>query len=73
MTIRNILLSFAIIFALTAMAIAQKAQTTERSRTQPLEVGQTAPDFDLAGHNGKKVRLSEVKKPTVLVFYRGYW
>ena len=43
------------------------------SRTEPLKVGALAPDFTLADTNGKTVKLSAIKQPTVLVFYRGYW
>ncbi|MGI8668863.1 MAG: redoxin domain-containing protein [Aridibacter sp.] len=48
---------------------AQKAT----SKTESLQVGAIAPDFTLAGNDGKSVTLSKVEKPTVLVFYRGYW
>lgn len=54
-------------FSLTALA--QNA----KSRTQPLGAGMTAPDFTLNDQNGKPVKLSAVGKPTVLVFYRGFW
>lgn len=46
---------------------------TQRSKTEPLKVGEVAPDFSLIDQNGKKVTLSEAKNPVVLVFYRGYW
>jgi peroxiredoxin len=38
-----------------------------------IEVGATAPDFELAGHDGKSYRLSEVLKRdlALLVFYPG--
>jgi peroxiredoxin len=36
-----------------------------------IEVGQSAPDFELKDHNGNPVRLSDLrgKQPVVLVFY----
>lgn len=46
---------------------------TAKSRTEPLNAGDTAPDFTLSDQNGKRVTLSKAKKPAVLVFYRGYW
>ena len=48
---------------------------TTAQDSKPLAVGQTAPDFTLVDHHGKKVTLSESKgkSPVVLVFYRGYW
>lgn len=65
---RIIVLTFLIIVAL---ANATSAQT----RTKPLTVGDTAPDFTLVDHQGQKVTLSDSKgkNPVVLVFYRGYW
>ena len=49
------------------------AKTQTRDKTEPLKVGETAPDFNLTDQNGKKVTLSNAKNPVVLVFYRGYW
>ena len=46
------------------------------SATQTLNVGDTAPDFELPGHRGnEKVRLSDFrgKKHVVLVFYPLDW
>jgi cytochrome oxidase Cu insertion factor (SCO1/SenC/PrrC family) len=60
-------ISLLAIFSLTAQA--QNA----KSRTEPLKVGATAPDFTLNDQNGKPVTLSKAGKPTILVFYRGYW
>src|ERR1051325_8619704 len=44
-------------------------------RTTPLAVGERAPDFTLAAHDGTNVSLSAgyATGPTVLVFYRGSW
>ena len=44
-----------------------------RSKTEPLKIGETAPDFTLSDQNGKQTTLSKAKMPVVLVFYRGYW
>jgi hypothetical protein len=41
-----------------------------------LRIGQTAPDFQLAGTDGKPVALSQLRHgngPVLLIFYRGYW
>ena len=44
-------------------------------RTNPVAVGEVAPDFTLEDQNGHTVTLSDArgKSPVVLVFYRGYW
>jgi peroxiredoxin len=39
-------------------------------------VGQLAPDFTLAGGDGKQVSLADLAKTNkgvLLIFYRGYW
>jgi cytochrome oxidase Cu insertion factor (SCO1/SenC/PrrC family) len=39
-----------------------------------VKVGQAAPDFTLASHDGKNLSLSDYRdKNVVLVFYRGHW
>jgi len=41
-----------------------------------LTIGQRAPDFSLAGVDGKAVTLSQLlegKRAVLLIFYRGYW
>jgi hypothetical protein len=41
-----------------------------------LHVGQPAPDFTLAGADGKQVALADLLKrnhAVLLIFYRGYW
>jgi cytochrome oxidase Cu insertion factor (SCO1/SenC/PrrC family) len=50
-----------------------KTQKVKRSNTEPLKIGEIAPDFKLSDQNGKQTTLSKAKKPVVLVFYRGYW
>jgi len=47
----------------------------EPKRTEPVSVGEEAPDFTLEDMQGNQVSLSATrgKMPTVLVFYRGYW
>ena len=65
----NIFLFFGFLAVLNFSIYAQNA----KSKTEPLTVGKTAPDFTLSDQNGKQVTLSKAKKPVVLVFYRGYW
>ena len=38
-------------------------------------IGKQFPDFELPGHDGQPVKLSELvgKFPLILTFYRGYW
>src|SRR5260370_9379243 len=47
----------------------------EPKRTEPVSVGDEAPDFTLEDMQGNQVSLSATrgKMATVLVFYRGYW
>jgi cytochrome oxidase Cu insertion factor (SCO1/SenC/PrrC family) len=63
------LLLFTLLLILNFGAAAQNA----KSKTEPLKVGATAPDFTLSDQNGRQATLSKAKKPVVLVFYRGYW
>ena len=49
------------------------APPTARSKTEPITVGEIAPDFSLADQDGTSVSLSAAGKPVLLVFYRGYW
>lgn len=45
-----------------------------KPRNSPVQVGETAPDFTLEDQHNQKVSLSAARgRPTVLVFYRGYW
>ncbi len=39
------------------------------------EIGKQFPDLGMLGHDGQKVKLSEIagKFPLIVVFYRGYW
>ena len=70
------LLSLLVFFALPIAAQEKmKGNKTPvgRSKTEPLKVGEIAPDFTLNDQNGKQTTLSKSKKPVVLVFYRGYW
>lgn len=64
-------LSF-LFFLLLAFNVGVYAQTAG-SKSEPLAVGATAPDFTLTDQNGKQVTLSAAQNPTILVFYRGYW
>ncbi len=66
----KIIIFAALLLIANAGIFAQKAE----SNIKPLQVGAIAPDFTLTDSNGEKsVTLSKVNKPTVLVFYRGYW
>jgi peroxiredoxin len=59
---------FAFILIFVAAAFGQA-----RTKTDPIKVGETAPDFTLNDQSGKSIHLAELKAPIVLVFYRGYW
>ena len=63
---------FLLVAVLAISAFGVSAQNA-KSKTSPIAVGTTAPDFTLNDTNGKSVMLSKLKKPTVLVFFRGYW
>jgi len=65
----KIFLAIALLAVFGSTAQAQNA----KSRTEPVKVGMTAPDFTLNDQNGKSVTLSKVGNPAILVFYRGYW
>ena len=66
---RYLALAFLIILLLSS------SSTRTQIVTKPVGVGETAPDFTLVDHQGRKVTLSDSrgKSPVVLVFYRGYW
>ena len=60
----------AIFALLIAGASAFAPSTMGRTSTKlNLEVGETAPDFDLLDQNGKSVVRSKIKKPLVVYFY----
>ena len=67
------LLTSVVVFAAASNVAAQAKPNGTRDRTIPIKVGATAPDFTLNDTNGKPVTLSKLRKPVVLVFYRGYW
>jgi len=73
--IKTKLLFFAsFIVLLGTSAFAQEGMMkTARSKTNPVKIGETAPDFALTDENGATVKLSDQKQTTVLVFYRAYW
>jgi peroxiredoxin len=55
------------------MAIA-KGTNSKASQTATLQVGDTAPDFELPSHLGDKVKLSDLRgKNVVLAFYALAW
>ena len=63
---------FLSVAALAILSFAIQAQNA-KSKTEPVTVGTVAPDFTLADQNGQSVTLAKLKKPVVLVFFRGYW
>ena len=63
---------FLLLILLAIFSFAIQAQNA-KSKTEPVTVGQTAPDFTLADQNGRSVTLSKLNNPVVLVFFRGYW
>ena len=65
----KIALFVALMLTVNVGIFAQKST----SNTEPVKVGAIAPDFTLASNGKEGVTLSKVNKPTVLVFYRGYW
>ena len=66
---KRIVLLITVLFAVSTCTFAQKAKDS----TSPLEVGAIAPDFTLLNDTNVQTTLSDTKKPTMLVFYRGYW
>lgn len=69
----NLLLLCFVLMAAASNAVAQEKTKTMRSNTDPIKVGDIAPDFTLNDLDGNAVQLSKAKSPVVLVFYRGYW
>ena len=70
----------AIILLVISLSCAAKPDSTSgtdelKPRSSQLAVGEMAPDFTLEDHNNQKVTLSSARgvRPTILVFYRGYW
>lgn len=49
------------------------AKKMMRLNTEPIKVGEQAPDFTLTDDAGTTITLSKLKQSVVLVFYRGYW
>ena len=43
------------------------------NKVRPLMVGDEVPALRLADANGRDFDLGAHKKPTILIFYRGYW
>ena len=74
----KIFLCLCLLLTLGLTASAQKKSKagkmqTVKINTEPLKVGEIAPDFTLSDQNGSQVALSKAKVPVVLVFFRGYW
>lgn len=78
MSLRNLAALVLLVMTLAPPALSQITQNgmnDDFKRTQPVSVGQLAPDFTLEDMQGSPVALSAMrgKMATVLVFYRGYW
>lgn len=80
----SFILTFVICLLLGISACAQQSGSdgmTEKSseisekakKDEPVKIGEIAPDFTLTTTDDEKITLSENKKPTMLVFYRGHW
>lgn len=74
---KKVLAAVCLVFAFGGGLHATPPQSPKetKSRATPVQIGDSAPDFTLTDLNGATVTLSAVRKkrPTVLVFYRGYW
>ena len=67
MKLKTFLLICLLSFGINAYSQAAK------TNTEPLKVGETAPDFALKDQNGGEIKLSKLKNNVMLVFYRGFW
>ncbi|HEY2980929.1 MAG TPA: peroxiredoxin-like family protein [Anaerolineales bacterium] len=56
------------------LALWQRGPVRTRWTSQPLQIGDPAPDFELADSTGKNVRLSDFwgSSPTLMLFWRHY-
>jgi peroxiredoxin len=61
-----------ILLAITAATLFACTPTQRNHQPPALAPGQTAPDFTLEDAHGGSVTLSQINKPTLLVFYLGY-
>ena len=63
------------LFALFCFGVFYEARNIPSAAGAP-HTGQPAPDFTLAGIDGKPVSLSQLRqgnRAVLLIFYRGYW
>jgi cytochrome oxidase Cu insertion factor (SCO1/SenC/PrrC family) len=69
----NKLLSVILLISIALYANAYSPHNAQR--TDPVAVGEVAPDFTLQDQRGQKITLADArgKSPVVLLFYRGYW
>lgn len=69
------LVAFTNLRVITFVLVAALGALAQSARTEPVKVGDIAPDFTLSNNSGKQITLSETIKtgPIVLVFYRGSW
>lgn len=73
MKIRYLGLMVFLLLASGASFGQKESKVMPRSATDPVKAGDIAPDFSLMDDSGKSITLSKIKRPVVLVFYRGYW
>lgn len=66
-----------VVAAAASFSLSASAQTAsaQPSLTAPVKVGDRAPEFSLAGSDGRTYRLTDLqgKKRLVLVIFRGVW
>ncbi|UCF67647.1 MAG: redoxin domain-containing protein [Acidobacteriota bacterium] len=61
--------------ALAAVLVSGAVCSTGQSSSEPIAIGDEAPDFSLQGTDGNTYRLSDSRgsEPVLLIFYRGVW
>lgn len=69
------LLLFLVALSCSNSTLDSRLEAELQPRSEPVKVGEMAPDFTLEDQNGQKVTLSALRgsAPTVLAFYRGNW
>jgi peroxiredoxin len=75
MLIRHLPLLFVLLVGVSHANLSNAPVKSVSERTEPIAVGEEAPDFTLADSKGNQISLSSARgsSATVLVFYRGYW
>lgn len=69
------LLLFLIAVSCSSSKLNSGLEAELQPRSEPVKIGEMAPNFTLEDQNGQKVSLSTLRGrgPTVLAFYRGNW